>query len=269
MIARRADGLAGLLLLALLVAMALLAPILSPGDPLDPRGAPLVAPFLDLALPFGTDRAGRDLLAGIMHGAGSTGAIALLSAAAAILLGSAIGSVAATARGLLDEALMRVTDLAQTIPPFLLALALVAILGPSTTSVVTAIALVSWTTPARIVRAEVLTLQTRPFVLAARALGVAPTRILLRHIAPQLAAPILVLASQVAASSILIEAALSFLGLGDPNAITWGGMIAAGRPVFRTAPWVSAIPGVAVALAVLAVTLLGDALTAALDPRRR
>jgi peptide/nickel transport system permease protein len=265
----RADALAGLALLALHLALALGAPLLFPGDPLDSRGRPLLPPFTAWELPLGTDRAGRDLLAGIAHGAGVSGAIALVSAAAAIALGALIGAVAGSARGLADDALMRLTDLFQTIPAFLLALALVAVLGPSTQSVIVAIALVSWTGTARIVRAEVMSLQTRPFVMAARALGLGPTRILLRHVAPHLAAPVLVLGTQVASASLLIEAALSFLGLGDPNAITWGGMIAAGRPVFRVAPWVSAIPGIAIALSVLGIVLVGEALTAAFDPRRR
>ena len=152
-------------------------------------------------------------------------------------------------------------------PGFILALALIAVMGPGIVSVAIAIALVSWTGPARITRAEFLTLRQREFVSAARILGLGHTHIIFREILPNALAPIIVLGSVIVAAAILIESALSYLGLSDPNRITWGQMIAGGRPVFRTAWFVSAIPGLAILLTVLSVSLVGEGLTDAANPR--
>jgi peptide/nickel transport system permease protein len=162
---------------------------------------------------------------------------------------------------------MRFTDAVQTVPGFLLALALVAVLGPSTSSVVMAIALVSWPGTARVVRAEFLSLREREFVLACRTMGMSDTRLIFGQMLPNVASSIVVLATVVVSIAILVESALSYLGLGDPNSVTWGGMIAAGRPVFRTAWTVSAIPGLAIVVTVLGVSLIGEALTNAVNPR--
>jgi peptide/nickel transport system permease protein len=260
-------GAIGIAIMLAVLAVAATAPWIYPGDPLDAVARPLLPPFDDGRYPLGTDRDGRDIAAGIAHGARVSLAVGVTAAAGAIVLGTVIGALAGFYGGWTDEALMRFTEAAQTVPSFLLALALVAVLGPSTGSVVTAIALVSWPGTARIVRAEFLSLREREFVLACRTMGMSDARLIFEQILPNAAAPIIVLATVVVSIAILVESALSYLGLGDPNIVTWGGMIAAGRPVFRSAWTVSAIPGFAIVMTVLGVSLIGEALTDAVNPR--
>lgn len=255
---RSPEAVAGFAILGLLAAMALAAPLLFPGDPLAIAGQPLLRPFQDWALPLGTDRLGRDVLAGLFHGARTSLAVGLAAAAASILVGSIVGTVAGFAGGLVDEVLMRITDAFQTVPGFLLSLALVSVIGPSLTVVVVAIALSAWTGPARIARAEVLSIRERDFVASARVIGMNPVEIAFREVLPNALPPVLALSSVIVAAAILTEAALSFLGLGDPNRVTWGGMIAEGRAVLRSAPYLSVIPGIALVLAVLGVYLAGE-----------
>ena len=260
-------ALAGAALLLLVVIAAAAAPLLFPGDPLDIVGRPLLEPFVDTRFPLGTDRLGRDILAGLAHGARASLLVGLVAAFGAILIGILVGAVAGYFGGWTDELLMRLTETFQTVPGFILALALIAVMGPGIVSVAIAIALVSWTGPARITRAEFLTLREREFVSAARVLGLGHGHIIFREILPNALAPIIVLGSVIVAAAILIESALSYLGLSDPNRITWGQMIAGGRPVFRTAWFVSAIPGLAILLTVLSVSLVGEGLTDAANPR--
>ncbi|MCA0277141.1 MAG: ABC transporter permease [Proteobacteria bacterium] len=255
---RSPEAVAGFAILGLLAAMALAAPLLFPGDPLAIAGQPLLRPFQDWALPLGTDRLGRDVLAGLFHGARTSLAVGLAAAAASILVGSIVGTVAGFAGGLVDEVLMRITDAFQTVPGFLLSLALVSVVGPSLAVVVVAIALSAWTGPARIARAEVLSIRERDFVASARVIGMNPVEIAFREVLPNALPPVLALSSVIVAAAILTEAALSFLGLGDPNRVTWGGMIAEGRAVLRSAPYLSVIPGIALVLAVLGVYLAGE-----------
>jgi peptide/nickel transport system permease protein len=261
-------GIVGAVILAAIVVVALAAPILAPGDPQALVGKPLVVPFTTSAHLLGTDRLGRDVMAGIVHGAAPTLDIAVTATLAALLIGVAVGTAAGFAGGWLDEALMRLTEAFQAVPGFLLALAIVSVAGPTLSSIVSAIALSSWTTPARVMRAQVLGLKRREFVDAYRALGMHPVAIALREVVPNAIPPVITLASVIVAGAILIEAALSFLGLGDPNRVTWGSMIADGRAVLRTAPWLSAVPGIAIMITVIAVNLVGDALNEALAPRR-
>lgn len=262
------EGLGGAILLALLALAAILAPVFFPRDPLSIAGAPLLRPFVDWSLPLGTDRLGRDVLAGIVHGARASLAVALATAVISIVVGAIVGTVAGFAGGLLDEALMRVVDAFQTVPAFLLALAFVSVVGPSLVIVVIAISLSAWTAPARIVRAEVLSIRERDYVAAARVIGMRPAEIALREILPNAIAPALALSAVIVANAILIEAALSFLGLGDPNRVTWGSMIAEGRTVLRSAPYLSIIPGIALVSAVLAVYLVGEGAVEANAARR-
>jgi len=258
----------GLTIMLLVVAVAAGAPWLFPGDPLDAVARPLLPPFEDARWLFGTDRSGRDIAAGIAHGARISLMIGVTAAAGAILIGTVVGALAGFYRGWIDDALMRLTDAAQTVPNFLLALALIAVLGPATWSVILAIALVSWPGTARIVRAEFLSLREREFVLACRTMGMGDGRLIFGQMLPNVASSIVVLATVVVSIAILVESALSYLGLGDPNIVSWGGMIAAGRPVFRSAWTVSAIPGLAIVVTVLGVNLIGEALTDALNPRK-
>lgn len=266
---RSPEGLAGLIILAVLAALALFAPLLFPRDPLSIAGTPLLSPFQDSSHWLGTDRLGRDVLAGIVHGARTSLLVGLSTAATAILIGATIGVIAGFAGGIVDEVLMRITDAFQTVPSFLLALAFVSVAGGSIGVVVLAIALGAWPGPARIARAEVLSLRERDFVAAQRVIGMHPAAIAFREILPNALPPVLALSSVIVASAILIEAALSFLGLGDPNHVTWGGMIAEGRAVLRSAPYLSIFPGIALVLSVLGVYLLGEGAVEASAARER
>ena len=265
---RSPEAVAGFVILGCLVLMALLAPVLFPRDPLSIAGAPLLRPLHDWALPLGTDRLGRDVLAGLFHGARTSLAVGLAAASASILVGSVVGTVAGFAGGLVDEVLMRITDAFQTVPGFLLSLALVSVVGPSLAVVVVAIALSAWTGPARIARAEVLSIRERDYVASARVIGMHPLEIAFREVLPNALPPVLALSSVIVAAAILTEAALSFLGLGDPNRVTWGGMIAEGRAVLRSAPFLSVILGVALVLAVLGVYLAGEGIVESAATRR-
>jgi peptide/nickel transport system permease protein len=262
------EGIAGLVLLSLPVLAALSAPLLFPGDPLAIRGPALVAPFSDASFPLGTDRLGRDVLAGLFHGARASLIVGLATAFVALAVGALVGTVAGFAGGFADEALMRLTEAFQTVPGFLLALAFVSVAGASLPVVVLAIALGAWTGPARLARAEVLSIRERDFVAAARAVGMRPAEIAFREVLPNALPPVLALASVIVANAILIEAALSFLGLGDPNIVTWGSMIAEGRNVLRSAPFLSIVPGLGLVVTVLGVYLVSEGLAEALAARK-
>lgn len=255
---RTPEAVAGAVILALLAVMALAAPLVFPGDPLRIAGPALTPPFQDWSLPLGTDRLGRDVLAELLHGARTSLIVGLAAAAASLVAGAIVGTLAGFAGGLADEALMRLTDAFQTVPGFLLALAFVSIVGPSLGAVVVAIALSAWTGPARIARAEVLSIRERDFVAGARVVGMHPLAVAFREVLPNALPPVLALSSIIVAQAILIEAALSFLGLGDPNRVTWGGMVAEGRTVLRTAPFLSIVPGIALVVTVLGVYLAGE-----------
>ncbi|MBB5703296.1 peptide/nickel transport system permease protein [Ochrobactrum daejeonense] len=264
---RTGEAVAGTALLAVLVLAALFAPLFFPGDPLSIVSAPLLKPFENTDFIFGTDRLGRDVLAGLFHGARTSLAVGLAAAFASIVLGSIVGTLAGFAGGLVDEVLMRITEAFQTVPGFLLALALVSIAGPSLPVLVAAIAFSSWTQAARLARGQVLSIRESDYVASARVIGMHPMEIAFRQILPNALPPVLALAPVIVASAILIEAALSFLGLGDPNRVTWGGMIAEGRAVLRSAPWLSVLPGLTLALAVVGVYLTGEGLTNAMSRR--
>lgn len=261
------EGMAGALILTFLVLAALLAPVLFPGDPLRIVGEAMQPPFAAVGLPLGTDRLGRDVLAELAHGARASLLIGLAAAIAAIAIGCIVGTLAGFAGGIVDEALMRVAEAFQTVPGFLLALALVSVAGPSLPVLVGSIALSSWTQAARLTRGQVLSIRERDYVASARVIGMHPLEIAFRQILPHALPPVLALAPVIVASAILIEAALSFLGLGDPNRVTWGGMIAEGRAVLRSAPWLSILPGLALALTVVGVYLAGEGVSAAAGRR--
>jgi peptide/nickel transport system permease protein len=265
---RDRNGRLGLAGVALVVLMALSAGWLFPGDPLAITGPAQLPPLQDAAHWLGTDRLGRDVLAQLFHGARVSLSIGAAAAAMAIGLGLLVGTTAGFLGGWVDEALMRLTEAFQTVPSFILALALILVLGPSLTDVVIAIGLGAWPGPARVVRAEIMALARRDYVDAYRCMGMGWLEIAFAKLLPNALAPVLVLATVITASAILIESALAFLGLSDPNRVSWGSMIADGRAVLRTDWTLSAIPGLAIIVAVLSVSLLGEALTAALDPKR-
>ncbi len=261
------EGAIGLVLLILLTAVASLAPVLAPGDPLRIAGRALITPFTDPAFPLGTDRLGRDVFSGLLHGARTSLAVGLAAAAASLVLGLCIGLAAGFAGGLVDEALMRVVDAFQIVPGFLLALAFVSVMGASMPIVILAIALGAWADPARLTRAQVLSVREQDYVASARVIGMHPVEIALKEILPNVLPPVLALSAVIVAAAILTEAALSFLGLGDPNRVTWGSMIAEGRNVLRSSPWLSIIPGFALVVTVIAVYLVGEGLDKALNGR--
>ena len=266
---RSPEGMVGLVVLLLIAAVALSAPLVFPGDPLAMAGRPLLPPFADPRFPLGTDQLGRDLAAELMHGARTSLTVGVAAAVAAIVVGSLVGTVAGFAGGLVDEALMRVVDAFQIVPGFLLALAFVSVTGPSLAVIVAAIALGAWPGPARLARAEVLSIRERDYIAAARVIGMRPAEIVFKEILPNALPPVLALVSVIVASAVLIEAALSFLGLGDPNSVTWGSMIAEGRNMLRSAAYLSIIPGLGLVATVLGVYLFGEGLVDSLAFRRR
>lgn len=266
---RNRAALLGLVLFAGVVLMAATAGIVEPGDPLRRAGEPLTWPFQNWATPLGTDQLGRDILAGIFHGARISLLIGVVATVMSIAIGILIGSVAGYFGGWIDDILMRITEAFQTVPKFVLLLALVAILGSSMETIILAIGIVSWTEPARLVRAEFMSLRSREFVDAVRNLGVGDAAIIFKEILPNALPPIIVFASVVMAISILLESALAFLALGDPNYASWGNMIGQGRAVLRSAWYCAAIPGLAIVLTVLSFSLLGEGLNDALNPRQK
>lgn len=262
------SALTGGLILVLILAGAIAAPFLYPGDPLDMVASPFICPGTDPAYPLGTDMLGRDIAAGILHGARVSLLIGLVATLVSLVIGGTFGAVAGFYGGRTDWALMRATELVQTIPPFLFALAIVAILQPSVPTIVIAIGLTAWPSLARLVRAEVLRLRNGDFVQASISVGASHRRIILLEILPNALAPVIVSASILIAGAILTESSLAFLGLGDPNVASWGGMVGAGREVLRTDWYIATLPGLAIVAAVLGLNLLGDVLNDLLDVRR-
>lgn len=257
--------LVGLAWLVFVLILALLANILAPTDPFAIVGQPFQPPGGNFVL--GTDSLGRDVLAGLIHGARTTLLIAVLSTLAAVAFGTLVGAVAGYYGGIIDDALMRMTEFFQTIPSFLFAIVLIAILSPSATNLVIAIAVVSWPPIARIVRGEVLSLKAREFVQAAVIAGQRDSAILVSQILPNALSPLIVTGSLMVATAILVESALSFLGLGAPNQMSWGFMIGAARSFMREAWWLVTIPGCMILLTVLSINLVGEGLNDALNPR--
>ncbi|CAG9251798.1 Peptide/nickel transport system permease protein [Paraburkholderia unamae] len=264
---RNPSALAGLILLAAIVLVAVFAGQLFPGDPLDMVGAPFEWPGADPQYWLGTDSMGRDIASGVAHGARVSLLIGTSAALVGLVIGTLVGAVGGFFGGVTDNVLVRITELFQTVPSFLLVIVIVAIGHPDVTVIALAIGVASWPTVARIVRAEFRTLRHADFVLAARTQGFSNMRIIFGEILPNALPPVIVTASVMVATAILIESSLSFLGMGDPNVQSWGAMIGAGRESLRTAWYLTAVPGAAIMLAVLALNLLGDGLNDALNPR--
>jgi peptide/nickel transport system permease protein len=269
---RHRPAMLGLGLVAGLAAIALLTPYLAPYDPAA-QGADIIAtrfqpPSWDH--PMGTDRFGRDVLSRVLYGGRVSLAIGFIAIAIAITLGSLIGAVAGYARGWIDTVSMRTVDLLLSFPRLVLLITIVALVQPSVLVITLVLGLTGWMGTSRLVRGEVLSMREREFVLAARALGFGAPRILFRHILPNVASPIIVAATLGIGNTILVEASLSFLGLGvPPPAPSWGLMVAAGKDVVLDAPWIALFPGLAIVLTVMSFNLVGDGLRDALDPRSR
>ncbi len=264
---RNRGAVAGAAGLALVVAAALFGPIIYSVDPFDMVGRPSQPPFGRFLL--GTDVAGRDILAGILNGARISLVIGMLASFAATLVGVAFGAVAGYYGGWIDDVLMRVTEFFLTIPSFVLAVVVVAIFQPSVVTVTAAIAIVSWPSVARLARGEFIAQRDREYVQGCRAIGMPDWEIILLQIMPNALPPVIVVSSLMVATAILTESGLSFLGLGDPNLVSWGYMIGVARTVLRTSWWMAAIPGVMILLTVLAINLVGEGLNDALNPKLR
>jgi peptide/nickel transport system permease protein len=259
-------GALSLAFLAAIIGLALAAPLIYPEDPLAMVARPLLWPGQNAAYPLGTDSLGRDVAAGIVWGARVSLLVGLAAMVIGVAIGIAVGAVAGYFGGRTDTILVKIIEIFQTPPSFLLLVVLMAIAQPSITNVVLAIGGVTWTTTARLVRAEFRSLRGKDFVTAARGLGYGHVRIMLVEMLPNALPPIIVSSSVLVATAILMESALSFLGLSDPNVVSWGSMIGAGREMLRTAWFLSAMPGLAIVATVLALNTLGDALNDALNP---
>ena len=265
--ARNRQALAGAVVLAGVLTGAVLGPWVYGVDPFDMVGRPFMPPFGDPWL--GTDVSGRDILAGILNGASVSLAIGFISTLVATLIGITVGAVAGYYGGALDEGLMRLTDFFLTIPSFVLAVVFVAVFSPTTTTVTVAIALVSWPSVARLMRGEFIKQRGQEYVQACKAIGMRDPAIILVQILPNALPPVVVVSSLMIATAILTESGLSFLGLSDPNVVSWGYMIGVARSSLRTAWWMVAIPGVAIMVTVLAINLVGEGINDALNPRLR
>jgi ABC-type dipeptide/oligopeptide/nickel transport system permease subunit len=274
---RNRSAVVGLAIVLALLALALLAPWLT-GDPaaqdidhgLSPRGAPLPP---HAGAPLGTDALGRDVWSRLVAGAGLSLTVALGATTLSLVIGVTVGLVAGYAGGVVDAVLMRTVELVLAVPYLLLAILLAAVLresalGGGAVPATLTLGAVGWTTIARVVRTKVMTLRHLDFVVAARAAGAGPSRILRRHLLPQVIGVVVALAALTIASNLLGEAALSYLGLGaPPPAASWGRMIFDGQAYYRTAPWLIVAPGAAIVLAVIGFHLVGEGLRDALDPR--
>ena len=271
---RDKTAIAGLTVIALIVAAAALAPSLAPFDPsyqsfdgLTEDGSP-VPPNGEFWL--GTDTLGRDLLSRMIFGARNSLIIGLVANGAAVLIGTTLGVVAGYLGGYVGAALMRLTDLVMAFPALLLAVALAAILGSSLWIVAAVIAMVNWVQIARVIYTETTALSSRDYIEAARALGAGTPRILLQHLLPHLLPTVLVYGTLGIATTVLLEAALSYLGVGvQPPDPSWGGIIFESQSYFLNAPWLVFFPGIAIILVALSFNLVGDALRDALDPTQR
>ena len=262
----RPDGIIAVLFLVIAGSLALLAPVIFPDGPWRMVARPFQLPFADVKHPLGTDALGRDMLTMMMYGARTSLGIGLVSTVVAVLLGLTVGGIAGFFGGRIDSLLMRATELFQTVPNFALALLLIAVYSPSITSVVVAISVVSWPPVARLARAEFLSLRRREFVQAALLSGQSNLRVAFSQVLPNALSSLIVMSALMVSMAILFESALSFLGLGDPNVVSWGYLIGAARAVISQSWWLTFMPGLAIMLTVVAISIIGDAISDSQDP---
>lgn len=262
-------GVLGLILLIAIIFMAFAGPHIYGVDPFEIVWAPLTPPGEAETAPFGTDYLGRDILAGLLHGGAATLYVGLSAGLITITIGILVGAFAGFYGGAVDEMLMRVTEFFQVLPALLFAMVLVTLFTPSIFVVSAAIGVVSWPTTARLTRAEFLKIRNLEYVKAARSIGAKNQRIIWRVILPNALAPLIVSATLTIGVAILFEAGLSFLGLGDPNAFSWGLMIGSGREHILDAWWTVTLPGVMIFITVLGFSLVGDGLNDAFNPKLR
>lgn len=258
----------GLVLLILIVLGAIFGPYLYPGQPFEMVWAPFSPPGADGFL-LGTDYLGRDLLAQIIHGARVTLVIGLSAAIVTVVIGVTIGALAGFYRGWVEEALMRFTEFFQVLPTLLFSMVIVALFGASLPMITFAIGVVSWTAVARITRSEFLRIRELEYVMASRASGASNMKLMFKVILPNALPPIIVQSALMVGSAILFEAGLSFLGLTDPNVVSWGQIIGSNRQYILESSFTVTIPGLAIFITVLAISLVGDGLNDALNPKLR
>ncbi len=257
----------GLIVTLVFVAIAILAPFISPFRPLSTGKDSFHPPGSTYLM--GTDDLGRDIFSGVLWGARISIMTGLLAALTSTLIGVIIGSISGYYGGMKDVVLMRVTEFFLVIPRFFLVLMIVALFGSSLWNVIIVIGVLSWPVTARLVRAEFLSLKEKEFVESAKACGSSNLSIILSHILPNASPPIIVSGSLQIARAILLEAGLSFLGLGDPNQVSWGVMLYNAQRFFRHAWWTTTFPGIAIFLVVMAFNLVGDGLNDALNPKEK
>ena len=260
-------AMAGLALFIVIALVAGLGPLLYPVDPFAIVSAPMSPPASDL--PLGSDYLGRDVLAGLLDGGRVTLVIGISATCCTVSIGVLIGAFAGFYGGWIDAVLMRVTEFFQVLPPLLLAMVLVTLFSPNLMTVIVSIGLVNWTGVARVTRAEFLRIRQQEFVLAERAMGAPTRRIMWRTILPNALPSLIVITTLLVGTAILFEAALSYLGLTDPNVMTWGLMIGQSRNYIWETWWAVTFPGLAIVLTVLGNCLIGDGLTKALNPATR
>lgn len=262
---RTPGGVVGLALTSSALLLALLAPLLAPADPFIVVGPSLAAP--SAAYPMGTDALGRDLASGVLFGARASLLVAAAVGALALSLGVGIGMLSGYVGGRVDDALMRLTELLQVLPRFFLAAVVIALLGPGLDRLILVLGLTSWPVLARVVRGEVLSLRRLEYVRAAVAAGASVPRILLREILPGVLPSALVMFGLLLGQVLLLEASLGFIGLGDPDVVSWGTLAGQAQGLLRVAWWMALFPGLAITLTVLGLNLVADAVASALGGR--
>ena len=268
MFARNRSAIVGMVLLALMVGIALLGPLLIPADPFEMVAAPMTPPFSEQAW-LGTDYLGRDVLMTLIYGGRATLLVGVVAAFLSVTIGITLGAAAGYYGGRVDAVLMRITEFFQVLPALLFAMVVVTLFSPTLLTVTVAIGIVSWTGTARLTRAEFMKIRGLEFVRAERAIGAGDARIIWKVILPNAFPPLVVSATLAIGVAILFEAGLAFLGLGDPNQMSWGLMIGSSRQYVLASWWAVTFPGAAIFITVLAVSLIGDGLNDALNPKLR
>ena len=261
-------ALVAIIVLAFVVLATIFGPMLYPVDPFEMVWAPFTPPGQE-GFVLGTDYLGRDMLAALLNGGRVSLTIGLVAALMSVFIGISFGALAGFYRGLVEEVLMRITEFFQVLPTLLFSMVIVALFGASLEVVTIAIGVVSWTAVARITRAEFLRIRELEYVIASRAAGASNVTLMTRVILPNALPPIIVQAALMVGSAILFEAGLAFLGLSDPNVVSWGQIIGSNRPYILDASYTVTIPGLAIFVTVLSISLIGDGLNDALNPKLR
>ena len=257
----------GLIMVTIFIFVGLFGPIIFPADPFEMVAVPLSGPGGHAI--FGSDYLGRDVFIGIIYGTRPTLVIAVTATLVTVLIGITLGAVAGFYGGMIDNVLMRITEFFQVLPPLVFAMVIVAVFSTDIVVVILAIAITTWTTEARLTRAEFLKIKEREYVMSARAIGANNFRLIARVILPNAMPPLVIAITLRVGVTIIYEAALSFLGLTDPDVMTWGKMIGLSRDFFFDAWWSVTFPGVAILLIVLCIALIGDGLNDAFNPKLR